>query len=569
MMNKKLVALGYGAILLSGIAMAMAWLLVSSLAVQADPGARFVAITGQDTTNNCSLPSTPCRTVQHAVDVATPGDIIRVATGVYTDVHNRHRPPNYDAPVSFTTVKQIVLITKTVTIRGGYTTDFSGPPRPEIYPTTLDAGGEGRVLLIAGVFTPTIEGFRITGGDATGLYGEGGPVDAGGGIYSTDATAIISGNVIFENNAYYGGGLHLRFGHTTLINNSILTNTASFGGGVRTYYNNGGFTGNKIKNNTAVNGGGVALTNCDDITFNENTVESNTASTAAAGGLYISVCPAVVEENTVISNTAMTNGGGLYLYAADDVTLQDNTFSANTAAEGGGINMYLSAANLFDNQITNNSADAGSGLLFWLSDATLSRNTILANSSNINGSCVLFLRQSSPTLVNNVIADNQTSSTTGCGIYIAYGSNPHLIHTTIARNGGAQGIGIRVTSGGGPNSTVTLTNTILVGEYRGVYANSGSSANLLATLWQNTDDCNGSGTIITGSINYWGDPLFTPDGYHLLLGSAAIDRGVATGVTDDIDEQARPQGVAPDIGADEYLSTINYWIFLPVTVKNY
>ena len=32
----------------------------------------------------------------------------------------------------------------------------------------------------------------------------------------------------------------------------------------------------------------------------------------------------------------------------------------------------------------------------------------------------------------------------------------------------------------------------------------------------------------------------------------AIDKGVAVSVTDDFDGQARPQGVAFDIGADEY-----------------
>jgi hypothetical protein len=43
---------------------------------------------------------------------------------------------------------------------------------------------------------------------------------------------------------------------------------------------------------------------------------------------------------------------------------------------------------------------------------------------------------------------------------------------------------------------------------------------------------------------------------HLLSSAtAAIDKGVAVSVTDDFDGQARPQGVASDIGADEYSSS--------------
>jgi len=44
---------------------------------------------------------------------------------------------------------------------------------------------------------------------------------------------------------------------------------------------------------------------------------------------------------------------------------------------------------------------------------------------------------------------------------------------------------------------------------------------------------------------------------HLVSSAtAAIDKGVAVSVTDDFDGQARPQGAASDIGADEYSGTL-------------
>jgi hypothetical protein len=48
-------------------------------------------------------------------------------------------------------------------------------------------------------------------------------------------------------------------------------------------------------------------------------------------------------------------------------------------------------------------------------------------------------------------------------------------------------------------------------------------------------------------------PAFAGDGYHLTANSPAIDRGVSSIITDDIDGQIRPVGAAPDLGADEVM----------------
>ena len=68
-------------------------------------------------------------TVQAAVDAATAGDVIKVATGVYTDVSTRQG------------VTQTVYVSKTVTVRGGYTTTNWTVSDPDANPTTLDAQG--------------------------------------------------------------------------------------------------------------------------------------------------------------------------------------------------------------------------------------------------------------------------------------------------------------------------------------------------------------------------------------------------------------------------------------------
>jgi parallel beta-helix repeat protein len=566
MISRKLVALSFTIMLLSAGALAALSLLGSSPAAHAALAARYVAISGNDTDNDCTNPSSPCRTVQHAVDEASSGDTILVAEGVYTDVHGRPRPANYDAPPAFTTVYQVVLVTETVTIRGGYTTDF-GPPDPEAHPTILDAGGQGRVLLIAEGTSPTIEGLRLTGGDATGLYGEGGPVDAGGGVYCTDATAVFSGNLIYSNTAgtgnSYGGGLHVRWSDVTLTNNVVVSNTASYGGGIRLYYADGVLGNNTFSYNTAANGGGVVLSSCETgTTFDGNTVISNTATTGSGGGIYVYSCPSTISGSTVMSNTAGNQGGGLYLYAEDDATVQDNTFTANVAEDGGGLNLYMANATLLDNRIIDNTAEAGAGLLLYYSDATLIGNAVLGNSDGI------FMRQSSPELINNVIANNTTSAYYSSGIYVYDGSHPRLTHTTIANNGGPQSYGLSLERWTDPCSAV-LTNTILTGHTTGIYVEALSSATLEGTLWQNGTDWDGYGEIVTGTHNTWGDPRFGPDGYHLMAGSAAIDRGINAGVTIDIDGEPRPQGSAPDLGADECWSCITLRVYLPLVMRGY
>jgi len=108
----------------------------------------------------------------------------------------------------------------------------------------------------------------------------------------------------------------------------------------------------------------------------------------------------------------------------------------------------------------------------------------------------------------------------------------------------------------------------------GISVTAGSTAMLEGTLWgsgawANGVDWGGAGSIVTGTVNLWGDPAFVdPDGgdYHLGPASAAIDAGVDAGVTTDIDGDARPIGSGYDIGADE----APIWkCYLPLVLKNH
>jgi parallel beta-helix repeat protein len=408
---------------------------------------------------------------------------------------------------------------------------------------TANSAGYGSGLLLRNS-AATLDGNTVTANSGGGLHLESSDATlsnntvssntSSGGLYLWDSAAVLNGNIVTANSADSGGGgLYLeRSNDATLNGNTVAANTASYGGGLLLRNSDATLSGNTVAANS---GGGLHLES-SAATLSNNTVSSNTGS----GGLYLWDSAAVLNGNIVTANSADSGGGGLYLDISD-ATLSGNTVFSNTATyDGGGLRLTDSDARLTGNTISSNTAGWGGGLYLWDSDATL---------------------------INNVVADNRVDSA-GSGLYIS-GSSPRLLHTTIARNNGGDGSGIHIA---GNASAVALTNTILVSHTVGITVAAGNAATLEATLWgsgpwANVTDWGGAGTVVTGTVNIWGDPVFrSPEtgDYHIGLTSAAVDAGVNAGVTTDIDGEPRPCRLGYDIGADE-LSCV----YLSVVLKNH
>jgi PKD repeat protein len=497
---------------------------------------RYVTPNGFDI-SNCSISTYPCRTVQYAVDQAVEGDEVRVASGVYSDIHIR---PRQDITTTGY-VTQVVYISKTISIQGGYTMTNWITPDPEANPTVLDAQGQGRVVYITGLVSPTIEGIVITHGDSINQGGWYIPglmtdQDVGGGLYIITASATISNCEISLNSSPdYGGGVVLVYSSVRLQRNNINTNNASAGGGIASFLGYNSVISNTISNNT---GGGMYL-----------------------GGEYGLQSGNEQVVKNLISENSGSLGAGILLWYAPPATLSGNTLSDNYANQGGGVYSFYSDPILYDNRILANQANWGGGLYLLQYYGVMDSNVVASNTADSTGG--FYLDGGAPIIINNIFTHNHSESY-GSGMSIDISHSARLMNNTIANNTGGYGMGITVMS----NSQIVLTNTIITSQSIGIYVPGGNNQNTVVmegTLWgsgawANGQDWAGGGPIYTGTVNVWGDPGFVnPENgdYHISYGSAAIDAGIDAGVYTDIDGEPRPAGAGFDIGADELQAALS------------
>ena len=203
--------------------------------------------------------------------------------------------------------------------------------------------------------------------------------------------------------------------------------------------------------------------------------------------------------------------------------------------KGGGIYCeHNSSPTVSNNIIRENEASGdwgeGGGIYsYYNSDPTISNNTINGNSANHNGGGI-YCYDSNPMINHNVISANVAYSEFGIGggIYCGMNSNPAIVNNTISGNS-ASFSGGGIYCGGSP----TITNTILWGN-KGTEIKGGSPVITYCDIRGGWGD---------GEGNIDANPLFIDaynDNYNVCSQSPCIDAGHP----DSLD----PDGTRSDIG---------------------
>jgi hypothetical protein len=171
--------------------------------------------------NDCKSPQTACKTIGHAIVLASSGDAILVGPANYIE----------NLTIGFS-LRILAASAKTTIINGGATNTVITVSNSSAHVTLSEltilnglASGFGGGIFNSG--TLRINDSTITGNRTGGGLGHG-----GGGI-ANDGTLTINNSTLNHNSTQgpYGGGISNR-GTLTINNSTISGNSAGFGGGI-------------------------------------------------------------------------------------------------------------------------------------------------------------------------------------------------------------------------------------------------------------------------------------------------------------------------------------------------
>jgi parallel beta-helix repeat protein len=312
-----------------------------------------------------------------------------------------------------------------------------------------------------------------------------------------------------------------------------------------------------VQNGYTGDGNGGGIHNSGTLSLTYCTIDGNFAyydgySGHGGGGIY-NVGALTLISSTISNNTATDGGGGIYATNGSSTVIKDSQIFANTANnwEGGGVQVHQD------------------------SDLSISGSWVVGNAALGNDAGGIGSNSADSAYIENSIIAGNFAGGTGGGLW--GGSGYHVVNSHIIGNeANGDGAAIAINS-----AEIEITNTLIISNTgnTGIGDQWGSGAVFLLSYcdtFGNSPD--GTGSVIITRANCLGtppedglDPLMAggalPAGvgpafsgewlsydYRLQAGSPAIDAGVDTGVTTDIDGNARPFGAGYDLGADEWIA---------------
>jgi len=356
---------------------------------------RYVSPTGGDSFPY-SIPAWAAHSIQDALDAASPGDSIMVASATYSEN---------------------VSVEKPVYLMGGWESTFSVRD-PEIHETTINRSGSVVSFMNIDAGFCGIEGFTISGGTGRSASI---PENAvyGGGIFSYLSSPLIKGNKITDCGIaqvlnFSGGGGICCYGGTVMIEDNEITECrAQSGGGIYLYQSTADIRNNLISgsspnleyNGLRVGGGVYGL--YSTVNLEGNVIEDNDEY-KKGGGVYVRFSPTTIDGDSISANDSPDSGGGIYAIgsslAVAQAVIKDNT----AAFSGGGIYHKAENLNITNTAIALNTAGWISGGIYADSSwGGIVNNTIDRNEAGIGGGNVFLVNPPSMDFKNNLLTYGQ------------------------------------------------------------------------------------------------------------------------------------------------------------------
>jgi len=251
---------------------------------------------------------------------------------------------------------------------------------------------------------------------------------------------IVEGLTITNGCAHSGGGIFQEYSSPTLRNLRVTGNSAVYaGGGIYMFSSGAELTDLIVEGNEVTymysNGGGLSVENGTP-TVSHVTFRGNHAAFRGGGvGMMGTGEEAVFRSVIFDGNSATGYGGGLSVVYMD-VNMVGGLFIDNESDHGGGMaldwNEQIGAPELDNVLVLGNRAAEGGGVYLFGCDAQLSHFTVAGNEA-IHGGGMQMTMGSSPTLDGFVIADNV--ATDYAGALMVETGEPVIQYSTLWNNG--------------------------------------------------------------------------------------------------------------------------------------
>jgi hypothetical protein len=266
-------------------------------------------VSGSDS-NNCMSAQTACKTIGHAISLASSGDSVMIAAATYTE--------NLVIRVNLKLIGSGA--TKTIIDGGGIyrvITIVDTAANVTLSKVTIRNGVEafGGGIISSSSGTLTVTNSTISGNSAANSYSNA----FGGAIYNSGTLTInnstLNGNSASGFSGSLGGAIYndgtLSINHSTLNGNGAGGRGGGGGGGI--FINSGGtakISNSTLSGNAAIGGGGGIANEGGTVTINNSTLSGNVTRNSGGGGGIANVGGTATLQNTIVANSP--RGGNCY-----------------------------------------------------------------------------------------------------------------------------------------------------------------------------------------------------------------------------------------------------------------